>query len=74
MTPDDVDTKLKLWKAEDGPYKHMVRHEWKSYEGVKSICSESASEIPPIIKFRGGERGEIEKHSELGCVFNGHLN
>jgi hypothetical protein len=74
MTPDEVAAKLKLHKAEDGPLKHMARNDWKSYEGVKSICSESASEISPIIKFRGGEREQIEKHGELGCVFNGHLN
>lgn len=73
MTPEAVETKLKLLEAEDGPLKHMARNDWKSYEGVKSICSESASEISPVIKFRSWERKEIDGHEELGCVFDGHL-
>jgi hypothetical protein len=74
MTQDDVKKKLKLWKAEDGPLKNVIRNDWKSYEGIKSICSESAAELSPIIKFRGVERDIINKHEELNCVFNGHLN
>ena len=74
MTRDDVEANLKLWKAEDGPFKYAVRNDWNSYESVKSICSESAAELPPIIKFRGAERDVIDKHDELKCVFSGHLN
>lgn len=74
MTREDVETKLKLWKAEDGPFKHMVRNDWKPHESIKSICTEVASELPPIIKFRGAERDVMDKNEEFKCVFNGHLN
>jgi len=74
MTRVDVESKLKLWRAEDGPFKYAVRNDWNSYESIKSICEESMDELPTIIKFRGAERDVIDKHDELKCVFNGHLN
>lgn len=74
MTHEGVEARIKLWKAEDGPFKYAIRNNWKSYEGIKSICSEKAADLPPIIKFRGAEREVLDKHDELKCVFNGHLN
>jgi len=70
MTPEEISSKLALLVAEDGPLRHLARNEWKSYEGVKSICSESSSEIPTVVKFRSWERKEIDKNAELGCVFD----
>jgi hypothetical protein len=73
MAPEDVAAKLRLEKAEDGPFRHLARNDWDAYKGVMSLCSEKATELPPIIKFRGVERDKIEEHKELGCVFNGHV-
>lgn len=70
MSWDDINTKLSLQRAEDGPFRHMVQNDWNGYEGVKSLCNND-KEKSIVIKFRGGEREIIDKHPEIkSCLFN----
>lgn len=68
MSKRDIKKNLYLEKAEDGPYRHMVLHNWNIYTGIKSLCDKKESNI---IKFRGSERYIIDNDSELSsCIFN----
>jgi hypothetical protein len=55
--------RLSLRKAEDGPYKYLVKHNWNNYAGLKDACENPELRVP-FLKIRSLERNILEKHPD----------
>lgn len=52
--------RLRLQKAEDGPYRYLVDAKWNSERAIQLACANKAY-YTPIMKMRGAEREVVEK-------------
>ena len=68
MTIKDIQTKLYLEKAEDGPFKYLHENGWKHTESVEALCAKKELQTK-VVKFRKYDRKAIEDE-KLFCVFN----
>jgi hypothetical protein len=68
MTPREVNETIHVMKAEDGPFKYLANNTWGSYDALNDLCK--GNNVTGLIKFRGGERGILEKDHKLReCIF-----
>jgi hypothetical protein len=63
MGPEEIDRRMVLLKAEDGPFAYLEANKWGSYDALKDLCD--GNNRTAMIKFRGAERGILEKNAEL---------
>lgn len=68
MTIEDIQTKLYLEKAEDGPFKYLHENSWDIINSIKDLCVNTKLKTK-VIKFRKYDRKAIEDN-KLFCVFN----
>jgi hypothetical protein len=69
MTPDEIKTKIKVIKSDDGPFKHSTMNEWDPQKSMKWLCDQPDSELPDVIKVYGNERRAVEGNSSLKCSY-----
>lgn len=68
MTPEEAQRKFVLLKAEDGPFAYLAANEFGSHDALKDLCA--GNNRTAMIKFRGAERGILEKDEGLRkCIF-----
>ena len=68
MGPAEIDKKLVLLKAEDGPFAYLAANKWGSHDALKDLCT--GNNRTTMIKFRGAERGILERDKGLReCIF-----
>ena len=67
MTPNDINTKLYLMKAEDGPLKYLALNNFTN-DGIKKICNDKNLQTS-IIKLPGTQRDYINKNNDTYCIF-----
>ena len=67
MNSNDVQTRLFLTRAEDGPLKHLADAGFDNHAGLEALCQQEVHESP-IVKFIGTDRNIIED-KKLSCVF-----
>ncbi len=64
-------SKIKLYKAEDGPFKYLAENNWTSVYCLNKICENDDFFTKPIIKLRGSEREILINNTELAdCIFS----
>ena len=68
MTPEEIKRTIYTLNSEDGPYKHSHSNGWRPAESVQSLCDQSPSILPDLIKIYGNERRAIESDPRLACV------
>ena len=68
LTPEEIQSKIYLEKAEDGPFKYLAENNWDSEKALLSTCS-NPSLRTLVYKMRGKERSTIERNKELLCIF-----
>lgn len=72
MTLDEIKKTFFLLKAEDTAFKYLSANNWDTIRGIESLCR--GENITPIIKFRGSERGYLEKNQDkIDCIMKPHV-
>ena len=69
LTQEQIQTKIYLEKAEDGPLKYLADNEWDSQKALMNVCKDPSLKTL-VLKMRSMERRELLKDEELLCVFN----
>jgi hypothetical protein len=64
---------LSLFKAEDGPFLYLVKENWNSERSLKSLCDVGDKDMAFIIKFRSGERKQLENDDDLNTCLEKRL-
>lgn len=67
MSIKDIQSKLYLEKAEDGPFKYLHENGWKHKESIEALCADKELQTK-VVKFRKNDRKAIEDE-KLFCVF-----
>jgi hypothetical protein len=70
---NDDDYSIKLDPAftdMDSPFGYQEQSNWIAPLAIKSLCENEVVSVPPILKFRGGERGVFEIQKFYHHLFN----
>lgn len=68
MGSEEIQQRMVLLKAEDGPFAYLAANNFGSYDALKDLCN--GNHRTAMIKFRGAERGILEKDADLRkCIF-----
>ncbi len=69
FSPEEIQSKIHIEKAEDGPLKYLAENDWDSKVALGKVCNDSNYKTL-VLKMRGMERHELEKDEKLLCIFD----
>jgi hypothetical protein len=65
MTIKEIQNTIHFKKAEDGPYKYLIKNGWNSEKAIQDLCN--GNNLTDLIKLRSNERNIIGENYEINC-------
>ncbi len=64
-------SRLRLFKAEEGPFRYLRAGDWKAKRSLTKLCKEPDLWATPFVKFTGDERNFLENNKQIrDCIFD----